>query len=96
MTVMLTIQFTAAEGQSDALADAMSAAIPTTTAFAGCERIDFVRQAESPDEFLLVELWESMDAYAAYKAYRAESGTSVLSSDLVAGPAITIVHELVP
>lgn len=90
MTITVTIEFEAAEGARNALIAKMQEIIPETLGFEGCQRIEFFERAETTGALMLLEDWESADRYAAYKAWRKETGTSVLASDLVQGSAETI------
>ncbi|NNC81910.1 MAG: hypothetical protein HKN94_17340 [Acidimicrobiales bacterium] len=93
MTVTITIAFEAGEGCRDELVDAMIGVIPDTQAFEGCENIRFVESVDQPGSLLLVEDWASIEHYQRYKAWRAESGTSVLSKGLVKGTPETQVFN---
>lgn len=85
MTITVTILFDAAEGQRDALIAKMIQIMPETLAYEGCERLNFAECTDESGSFVLVEDWQSEQHYEAYKAWRAESGTSVLASGLVGG-----------
>lgn len=89
MTVTITIAFDAAEGKRDELIEAMIGVIPDTMAFDGCQSIQFVESTEEAGSLLLIEDWESLEHYGRYKAWRAESGTSVLSMGLVRDSPVT-------
>lgn len=89
MTITVTIAFNAADGERDALIAKMIQIMPDTLAFEGCERIDFAECTDETGSFVLVEDWASEEHYLAYKAWRAESGTSVLGGGLVSGRAQT-------
>lgn len=89
MTITVTIEFEAAPGARDALVAKMQEIIPETLGFEGCQRIEFFEGDGADGSLMLLEDWESEERYAAYKAWRQETGTSVLSSNLVNGPAIT-------
>ena len=93
MSVVLLITVEATEGQRDALRSALEGILPDTLAFEGNESVELLLPREQTNTLILVEHWASMDAYDAYKAWRAESGTSVLGSDLVAGPPVTVVCD---
>lgn len=93
MTITVTIAFQAAEGQRDALVAKMIEIIPDTLAYDGCQRIEFVESVDAAGSLLLIEDWESTEHYDAYKAWRRESGTSVLGSGLVEGGATTFVFN---
>ena len=89
MTITVTIEFEAAPGARDALVAKMHEIIPETLGFEGCQRIEFFERDGASGSLMLFEDWESDAHYAAYKAWRRETGTSVLASDLVGGPATT-------
>ena len=89
MTITMTIEFEAAPGARDALVAKMRGIIPETLGFEGCQRIEFFERGDANGSLILLEDWESEERYAAYKAWRKETGTSVLASDLVNGPATT-------
>ncbi len=81
--MIVNIAFTAAPGKRDELVDTLVSILPDTRAFDGCNSIAFTESADSPGALLLIEDWDSMEQYDAYKAWRRESGTSVLGGDLV-------------
>lgn len=81
--MIVNIAFTAAPGKRDELVDKLISIIPDTRAFDGCNSITFTESQETPGALLLIEDWDSHEAYDAYKSWRRESGTSVLSGDLV-------------
>lgn len=81
--MIVNIAFTAAPGKRDELVDTLVGILPDTRAFDGCNTIAFTESADSPGSLLLIEDWDSMEQYEAYKAWRRESGTSVLGGDLV-------------
>ena len=95
MTIITTIEFRAAAGQRDALVEKMLAILPDTRSYDGCESITFVESDESAGSFLLVERWASRDHYDKYRAWRKETGTSVLGSDLVDGTPTSQYFSLV-
>ena len=85
MSMIVNITFTAADGQRDALVDSLLSVLDETRAYDGCEGVTFAEANDYPGSMLLVEKWASIPHYDAYKAWRRESGTTVLGSDLVAG-----------
>lgn len=95
MTIITTIEFRAAGGKRDALVDKMLSILPDTRSYDGCESITFVENDESAGSFLLVERWASRDHYDNYRAWRKETGTSVLGSDLVDGSPTSQYFSLV-
>ena len=81
--MIVTISFQAADGKRDELVAKMQSILPDTKAFDGCRHITLTESTETPGLLMLLEDWESAGHYATYKAWRAESGTSVLAGDLV-------------
>ncbi len=87
--MIVTISFSATEGNRDALVAKLIEIIPDTLAFDGCNSIDFVESQDSPGSLMLIEDWDSHERYDAYKSWRRESGTSVLGSDLVHAASVS-------
>lgn len=85
MSLIFNVEFDAADGKRDALVEKLHSILHETRAFDGCEHIDFAESTSQPGTLLLIEKWASNEHYDAYKTWRQETGTSVLSSDLVAG-----------
>ena len=81
--MIVTISFLAADGNRDELVEKMQSILPDTMAFDGCRDITLTESTETPGLLMLLEDWESAEHYAKYKAWRAQSGTSVLAGDLV-------------
>lgn len=85
MSIALTIAITTTEANREELVNSFRAILPDTRAFEGCQSVQLAADAEDPTKLILIEFWESAERYDAYRAWRAESGTSVLASDLVVG-----------
>ncbi len=61
-----------------------------TRAFAGCLSVEVLRSTQEPTRILLVERWESFEADAAYRAWRATpQGASRLKTLLAGPPSLT-------
>ena len=85
MPVTMTIEFCAPEGRHEELVAKLHEILPDTRAFDGCERVELF-EADDIAGLLLFETWSSSEQYEAYKRWRRDSCTSILSSDLVAEP----------
>ena len=85
MAITMTIQFSAPEGRHGELVAKLHEILPDTRAFEGCDRVELFERDDS-NQLLLFETWATAEQYEAYKAWRRDSGTSILSSDLVDGP----------
>lgn len=81
--MIVTIAFHAAHDKRDQLVETLQSILPDTRAFNGCNSVILVESTETEGQLLLIEDWESAADYDAYKAWRRESGTTVLGSDMV-------------
>jgi quinol monooxygenase YgiN len=60
-----------------------------TRAFAGCVSVDVLVDTEDPAHVMVIEVWESAEADAAYREWRAGPGVSNLGSVLAKAPILT-------
>ena len=94
MSIILAITVPAAEGKRDDLVAAFNAVLAYTRAFDGCMSVDILTAADSPNDVLLFEEWESREHYDKYRQWRAESGTSVINgSGLTDGTPSTAYYS---
>jgi len=93
MTVVVNIEVKAADGRKQELMDKLASILPDTQAFVGCLSVEVVVPRDEDDYIWLLERWEAIENFHAYKAWRTESGTSVLASDLVDGPSRVIIAD---
>ncbi len=75
------------ESTVDALA-VLGDVLVATRAFDGCLGVEVLVQADDAAHVVVVERWASMEADAAYRAWRAEQGASALAPYVV-GLAVT-------
>jgi quinol monooxygenase YgiN len=74
----------------DNVPGALSRTLAVTRRFDGCQRIDVLVDDSDPGRYLLVEVWDSMEHDAAYRAFRASpDGASELGPLLAAAPVLT-------
>lgn len=68
----------------------LSRILADTRAFAGCEDVRVVVDTGAPGTFLAIEIWESAEADAKYREWRAGEGAAGLAplGDLLAGPPV--------
>jgi quinol monooxygenase YgiN len=74
MPVRLVVTFKAEPGKGAELAEAMKARCAVSATDAGCQQFEVFRSAVNPDNFALLELWDtqaSLDAHAKLQAARA-------------------------
>lgn len=87
LTVHLDLQLTA---ESVALAPAMLREIlADTRVFEGCLGVDVLIDRENPAHVILSQTWASVEADAAYRAWRAGAGATQLDTLLAAAPVLT-------
>lgn len=70
----------------DAARAVMTRVLTETRAFPGCLRVETVIDAESPNVWRFVELWESAAHDAEYRKFRAGEGAITDLAPLLAGP----------
>ena len=81
-------------GRVDEILDGLRVILPDTRDFDGCTRLDVVQDADDPTTITLIEEWEGRDHFAAYRAWRAESGTGLARwADALAEPPTITAYE---
>lgn len=92
VTSILEVQF-----QPDRLDEGVAVlarALRDTRAFDGCLSVTVVQDHEDPTRVLAVERWASLEADAAYRAWRAGDGAiSDLPGTLAGPPRLTVAVE---
>ena len=58
--------------------------LPDTRAFAGCVSILMVQNQDDPTDLMIVEQWDSREAYEKYVAWRSERGDLNAMGEMVA------------
>lgn len=84
VTLALTLKPEAVEG----FCGAFPTMLQDTSKFAGFKAIRVLRSASDPTRIVLIEDWESEDAYHAYIAWRTERGDMDSMGDLIAAPPV--------
>jgi quinol monooxygenase YgiN len=75
----------------DEAAAVLGRVLKDTRAFAGNEGVTVVQDHEDPHHFVAVEVWESLEADAAYRAWRAGDGKATELIPLLGGaPRLTV------
>ncbi len=65
MSVTRINRFTAADGMTDRLRDFLKSIIPAIEQTPGCEGCRLLQNRENPKEFIVLELWGSLEAHQA-------------------------------
>lgn len=58
----------------DGMAEGFKGLFPDTRSFDGCIELYATQSDDDPQQFLIVETWESRQKYEAYYAWRVETG----------------------
>lgn len=66
MAIRLIVSMTAAPGKREALAAAFGALCPLVQQEPGCLQYEFFQSRENPDNFVLVEKWDTDDNLRAH------------------------------
>ena len=76
MSVLVILDIPATAETRDAVLAALHEALPVTRAFDGCEGLELLVNQDDPANLVVYERWASRAHYAAYRAFRAETGMS--------------------
>jgi quinol monooxygenase YgiN len=91
LTVLLEIRIT--PESVDATAPALLRdTLAGTRAFAGCQGVEVLVDAADETHIVIVEHWESVEADAAYRVWRAGDGKVDLTPILAGAPTLTTFH----
>ena len=70
--------------------DVIRAVLADTRAFPGCLSVDVLVDSADPAHLILFEKWESAEADAAYRVWRAGEGASNLGTILAIAPQLSV------
>ncbi len=90
MSVTAILEVKVKPEQLDAAPAIMRDVLATTRAFAGNVSVVVTQDHADPTHFLVVETWESLEADAAYRAFRASEESSPLAALVTEAPKLTI------
>ena len=87
MTVTATLELAIKPESADVALTMIHEVLVATRAFPGNQGVEVLVDAENPLRIVLLERWESLEADASYRAWRAGDGRSNLGS-ILAGPPV--------
>jgi quinol monooxygenase YgiN len=87
MTVWRHYVISAAPGKEDAMVDALKLLASKVRPLAGCEGIEWGRDAENPADFVFIEAWTSADAHKAASSQLTKDDFGPMVAALGAPPA---------
>ena len=75
MSIRALVSGKTQQGRVDELVTLLEELFPSTRTFEGCISIALLIDEDQPDQWTLLEEWESKDHHERYFAWRTESGT---------------------
>jgi quinol monooxygenase YgiN len=90
MTVVATLELAIKPESADVASTVIHEVLKGTRAFPGNQGVDVLVDSKNPLRVLLLERWESLEADAAYRAWRAGDGKSDLGSVLAGPPTLSV------
>ncbi len=90
MTVTATLELAIKQESAGVASAVIHEVLKATRAFPGNQGVEVLVDAESPLRIVLLERWESLEADAAYRAWRAGDGKSNLGSILGSAPVLSM------
>ncbi len=84
MSIVITFDVQAKDGQVQALISLFTDTLDDTRAFDGCINVELHTETISPNTVFMVEEWASKSAYDKYLAWRGERGDMEKLMSLVA------------
>ncbi len=88
MTVTAMLELAISPESADVALSVIHEVLEATRAYPGNEGVDVLVDSANPLRIVLLERWESLEADAAYRAWRAGDGKSNLGSILVGPPKL--------
>lgn len=90
MTVVATLELAIKPESADVASSVIHEVLKGTRAFPGNRGVDVLVDSQNPLRVMLLERWDSLDADAAYRAWRAGDGKSDLGSILAGPPTLSV------
>ncbi|MFM9918668.1 putative quinol monooxygenase [Lacisediminihabitans sp. H27-G8] len=91
MTVTATLELSIAPESADVAHSVIHEVLAATRAFAGNQGVEVLVDVTNPLHIVVLERWESLEADAAYRAWRAGDGASNLGTVLAGPPVLTVL-----
>lgn len=86
MSVKVTLELALKPELAQGFYDKLSATFDETRAFGGCQEIAAYLHSDDAGRLIVVEEWDSAEAYQAYIAWRVETGFMDALADLLTAP----------
>jgi len=86
MACQVLVEFRIKDGCQDTLKQKLKEFLPDTRDFPGCLTLHMVQDVDDLAQIMIVEQWETKDAYDKYLAWRTERGDVNLLADLWEDP----------
>lgn len=89
VTVTATLELAIAPSSADVALSVIHDVLVATRAFPGNQGVEVLVDAADPLRIVVLERWDSLEADAAYRAWRAGDGASNLGSVLARPPVLS-------
>jgi quinol monooxygenase YgiN len=90
MSIIAILEFRLNNDVLDAANAKVKEILADTRAFPGCEGLDVLVDRDDPAHVFIYEKWESNEADAAYRAWRAGDGAADFTGLLAAVPVLNV------
>jgi quinol monooxygenase YgiN len=74
MTCQAVLEITVKDDKYDQLREWLVKILPDTRGFKGNVSVEFARNQDEPKDVVILEKWDTREAYEAYLAWRSETG----------------------
>jgi quinol monooxygenase YgiN len=93
MSITRINEFRAKDGSADALLTFLTRLIPTIAAIPGCQSCQLLQRHDEPTRFIVLEVWESIEAHQASVKDISSESLAELMALLDGRPAGAYYHE---
>ena len=95
MACTVILELNVKSDSADDVAESFKSTFPDTRSYDGCIDVYATRNQDNPDNFLLVETWESREKYEKYLSWRTERGDmDNLAAVLEGEPSIRFLNRI--
>lgn len=88
MACQVLFEFRIKDGCEDKLKQHLKEILPDTRNYPGCLNLHMVQDMEDPAKVVLIELWETKEAYDKYLAWRTERGDVTVLEEMFENPQL--------
>jgi len=86
MSITLFFKGTAKEGKAGEFQDLIAKLVEKAKQYPSCSRVDVFKTHSDPNAFVLIEVWDSIEAHQAFNQQMIDDGTMALAQSLLTEP----------